>query len=223
MVYNLNPRGQNMFDFNKRDASAKDDDFYPDDDQDLTPGSASPQATQTRQTPSRGRSEAAIIGPSIHINGDLRGEEDLIIEGEVSGTVLLKKNGLTIGSQGKVTADVYAHTINVDGFMEGDLYGAERISIRKTAEVRGNITSPRVSLEDGARFKGSIEMDPESEALQKAFADNRNSSKTTTFPGKQASDSGNAPTSTGGGSASTADKSSSGVQSHMAAKGSSAG
>src|SRR5688572_12779711 len=79
-----------------------------------------------------GAREAAVIGPSIHIDGDLRGEEDLLIEGEVNGTVQLKNNSLTIGPQGKIRADVYAHSIYVDGFMEGDLYGSERVAIRKT-------------------------------------------------------------------------------------------
>ena len=91
----------------------------------------------------------------------MRGEEDLLIEGEVSGTVNLKNNSLTIGPQGKVRADVYAHSIYVDGYVEGDLFGSERVNIRKSATVRGNITSPRVSLEDGAKFKGAIEMDPQ--------------------------------------------------------------
>jgi cytoskeletal protein CcmA (bactofilin family) len=119
--------------------------------------------------------EAAIIGPSIHIDGDLRGEEDLIIEGEVSGTVQLKGNGLTVGPHGKVRADVYAHSIFVDGFVEGDLYGSERVSIRKSAHVRGNVVSPRVSLEDGAKFKGSIEMDPQ--AVQTALGTSRTPQK----------------------------------------------
>ncbi len=105
--------------------------------------------------------DAAVIGPSIHIDGDLRGEEDLLIEGEVNGTVQLKSNSLTIGAKGKVRADVYAHSVFVEGLMEGDLFGSERVAILKTAEVRGNITAPRVSLEEGARFKGSIEMDTE--------------------------------------------------------------
>jgi cytoskeletal protein CcmA (bactofilin family) len=105
--------------------------------------------------------EAAVIGPSIHIDGDVRGEEDLLIEGEVSGTVNLKNNSLTIGPNGKVHADVYAHSIYVDGVCEGDLFGSERVNVRKSATVRGNITSPRVSLEDGAKFKGAIEMDPQ--------------------------------------------------------------
>lgn len=101
----------------------------------------------------------AVIGRSIQIDGDLRGEEDLRIEGEVSGTIHLKNNSLTIGSQGNIKADVYAKSIVVDGSMEGDLYGSERVAVRKNAQVVGNITAPRVSLEDGARFKGSIEMD----------------------------------------------------------------
>jgi len=104
---------------------------------------------------------AAVIGPSIHINGDLRGEEDLIIQGEVHGTIQLKEHSLTVGQDGKVFANLYAHTIVVEGKVEGDLYGSERVAIKRSAEVRGNIFSPRVSLEDGGRFKGMIEMDQE--------------------------------------------------------------
>jgi cytoskeletal protein CcmA (bactofilin family) len=127
----------------------------------------SPSRTETgAPRPSTTGRDAAVIGPSIHIDGDVRGEEDLLIEGEVNGTVQLKNNSLTIGSQGKVRADVYAHIINVDGFLEGDLYGSERVHIRKSAQERGNVTSPRVSLEDGAKFRGSIEMDPQ--AVQNA-------------------------------------------------------
>lgn len=123
--------------------------------------SAATTSGTTAPRPGTGGREVAVIGPSIHIDGDLRGEEDLLIEGEVNGTVQLKNNSLTIGAQGKVRADVYAHSIYVDGLMEGDLFGSERVHIRKSAQVRGNVTSPRVSLEDGAKFKGSIEMDPQ--------------------------------------------------------------
>ena len=110
---------------------------------------------------SGGSSEMAVIGRSIRINGDLQGEEDLRIEGNVTGTVKLVNNSLTIGKEGQIRADVYAKSITVDGLMDGDLYGSERVAIRKNARVKGNITSPRVSLEDGAHFKGSIEMDAE--------------------------------------------------------------
>jgi cytoskeletal protein CcmA (bactofilin family) len=103
-----------------------------------------------------------VIGPSVHVDGHLRGEEDVYVEGEVTGTVHLPNNTLTIGAQGRLKADVYAHTAYVEGSMEGDLFGSEQVIIRKSARIRGNIASPRVTLEDGATFKGSIEMDPES-------------------------------------------------------------
>lgn len=105
--------------------------------------------------------EVAVIGRSIRIDGDLQGEEDLRIEGDVSGTVRLRNHTLTIGAEGKLRADVYAKSIIIDGRMEGDLHSSERIEIRKNAMVNGNITAPRVSLEDGAKFRGSIEMDPQ--------------------------------------------------------------
>ncbi len=148
--------GVTMFDLGKKGGSDKGaDDILRADRSEPSRGEA-PGARRP------GAREAAVIGPSIHIDGDLRGEEDLLIEGEVNGTVELKNNSLTIGPQGKVRADVYARAVYVEGFVEGDLYGAERVGIRKSAQVRGNITSPSVSLEDGARFKGSIEMDPKS-------------------------------------------------------------
>lgn len=122
---------------------------------------SSTYAERPRATPAAGgRRDAAIIGASIQLDGDLRGQEDLLIEGEVNGTIQLRNSILTVGSQGKIRADVYAKEIHVDGYVEGDLFGSERVAIRKAAQVRGNITSPRVTLEEGARFKGSIEMDP---------------------------------------------------------------
>ncbi len=112
-------------------------------------------------------SDAAVIGSSIQINGDLRGDEDLRIEGNVSGTVELRNNSLTIGKEGKVKAGVYAKAIAVDGETKGDLYATERVSVHVNARVQGNIIAPRVSIEEGAHFKGSIEMDPA--AVEKAL------------------------------------------------------
>jgi len=111
----------------------------------------------------------AVIGPTIAIDGTLTGEEDLVVEGCLKGTVELKSNTLTIGSRGTLEAQVYAHTVLVDGTVKGDLYASERISIRASARIDGNILAPRISLEDGARFRGSIDMDPESEAFRNAF------------------------------------------------------
>lgn len=190
VVNNTSTRGLVMFEFNKRETLDKDDESPSENMTETESGSGRSQSAQRQEQAmhGKGRGEAAVIGPSIHINGDLHGEEDLVIEGEVKGTVHLKNNSLTIGSKGKVTADVYAHSVFVDGYIEGDLYGSEQINIRKTAEMQGNITSPRVSLEDGARFKGSIEMDPE--VSQNVFGKNdsaaaRNTATTSSFTGKQ--------------------------------------
>jgi cytoskeletal protein CcmA (bactofilin family) len=145
-----------MFEMGKKGGPEKPADTATQRQQDSAP--ARPESSAPRSGTGGGH---AVIGASIHIDGDVRGEEDLLIEGEVNGTVQLKNNSLTIGPQGKVRADVYAHSVYVDGYLEGDLYGSERVHIRKSAQVRGNVTSPRVSLEDGAKFKGSIEMDPQ--------------------------------------------------------------
>lgn len=116
-----------------------------------------------------GAAGTATIGPSISIDGTLKGEEDLTVEGRIKGTVQLKTHTLTVGAQGTLDAEVYAHTIFVEGTVNGDLYASERISIRKSARVKGNILAPRISLEDGAKFRGSIDMDSDSEAFRKAF------------------------------------------------------
>lgn len=124
----------------------------------------------------------ATIGPSIRINGDLAGEEDLIVEGRLTGTVELKSHTLTIGPQGHVEARVYAHTILVEGTVNGDLYASERISIRQSARIEGNIYAPRISLEDGARFRGSIDMDSDNESFRKAFGAGKSGSAAAARP-----------------------------------------
>lgn len=117
--------------------------------------------------PADRKGEGAVIGRSIQIEGAVRGNEDLRIEGDVSGTVEFKDSILTIGKEGKVRADVYAKAIIVDGMTEGDLYATDRIIVHVNAQVRGNITAPKVGVEEGAKFKGSIEMDQD--AVDKAF------------------------------------------------------
>lgn len=107
-------------------------------------------------------SASAVIGPKIRVKGELVGEEDLLIQGQVDGLVDLKNHTLTIGEQGIVKADVLAKTITIEGTVEGDLFGQERISILSSSNVKGNLVAERVILEDGAKFRGSIDMDVES-------------------------------------------------------------
>ncbi|MCC5869220.1 MAG: polymer-forming cytoskeletal protein [Gammaproteobacteria bacterium] len=156
-----------MFEFGKGKRPAEEQDMQQRDSTTAMRSESPAPAGAAATARPHSTGQPAVIGPSIRIEGDLQGEEDLVIEGEVHGTVNLRGNALTIGSKGQVKADVYAHSIRVEGHMEGDLYAAERAVITKTANVRGNITAPRVNLEDGARFRGSIEMDPES--LQPVF------------------------------------------------------
>jgi cytoskeletal protein CcmA (bactofilin family) len=99
-----------------------------------------------------------VIGKGIEIRGNLSGAGDLVIEGRVEGEISLK-NTLTIEESGEVQADVELESIVVNGKMNGNIAASDRVSISSTAKVVGDIKAPRVVIEDGARFKGSIEMD----------------------------------------------------------------
>ncbi len=124
--------------------------------------------------------QLASIGPSIHFKGELTGEEGLMIDGSIEGTIDLKENELIVGPNGNIRADVFAKTIKVDGRLTGELHGTDKVHISKSGEVTGNIFSPRVVIEDGARFKGSIDMTGKA-----AGASPAGSSKTTETIDKQ--------------------------------------
>lgn len=114
----------------------------------------------------------AMIGPTIQIKGAIKGEENLVIEGRVEGSVELSGHDLTVGQKGQVDADLNARTVKVEGQITGDISGSEKVIITKSGRVLGNIIAPRVTLEDGAKFKGSIDMDPgvESTSTRKGSA-----------------------------------------------------
>lgn len=116
------------------------------------PSTPAPEAPRS----STGR---ATIGPSIIIKGDLSGDEDLIIEGRVEGKVDLKQHNVTIGSNGRVKADIIGKIVTIEGEVDGNVYAQEQAILRKAGAIRGNISAPRVMLEDGSRFKGSIDME----------------------------------------------------------------
>ena len=101
----------------------------------------------------------ANIGPSITIEGDVTGEEDLLIEGRVAGKITVPAHSVTIGDTGHVKAHVRARSVTVEGEVEGDLVGEEDVVVKPSGSVLGNILAPRVSLESGCRFKGSIDME----------------------------------------------------------------
>jgi cytoskeletal protein CcmA (bactofilin family) len=136
----------------------------PEGDPSPNSGPAGPTAAAPSYRPPAPRgNEVASIGPSIAVKGEISGEEDLVVQGRVEGKIDLRSNHVTVGKHGQVKADIYGRVIDVQGQVEGNLFGEEQVLVQQSGEVRGNITAPRVSLEDGANFKGSIDMEPKAE------------------------------------------------------------
>jgi cytoskeletal protein CcmA (bactofilin family) len=98
------------------------------------------------------------IGKSVIIKGELSGSEDLTIEGQVEGKIELNNNVLTIGTNAKIKAQVFAKTIVVLGEVTGNITASEKVDIRDNGSVDGDITSPKVAIAEGAHFRGAIDM-----------------------------------------------------------------
>ena len=105
----------------------------------------------------------ARLGASLHVKGEISGNEDLHIDGSVEGLVQLEERKLTVGASAKVTADVVAREVVVYGSVKGNLRARDRIEIKKDGSVIGDLTTARIMIEDGAYFKGSIEIDRKGE------------------------------------------------------------
>ncbi len=102
--------------------------------------------------------QVSVIGETLHFKGELSAGEDLVVEGTVEGTVNQGKCCLTVRPKGVLLASVNATKIFIEGRVEGDLSATVSVTIRESGEVKGNITAPSVSINDGATFNGSIEM-----------------------------------------------------------------
>ncbi|MFN8392541.1 MAG: polymer-forming cytoskeletal protein [Bdellovibrionota bacterium] len=119
-----------------------------------------PTETGLRDPIERPASEAkALLGGSLTFEGTITGAEDLTIEGTVKGIVDLKKHNVVIGKRGRIEGDVFARVISIEGEVLGNVFAGERASIHKSGMVKGNVAAPRVLVEDGARLKGSIDVD----------------------------------------------------------------
>jgi cytoskeletal protein CcmA (bactofilin family) len=127
----------------------------------------------------------ARLGASLHVKGEITGNEDLAIDGSVEGLVHLEDRKLTVGASARVTADVIAREVVVYGNVKGNLRARDRIEIKKDGSVVGDLTTARIMIEDGAYFKGSIEIDKagdsssDSSDFDKSYS-SRSSSKATT-------------------------------------------
>jgi len=110
-----------------------------------TPQAAAPDAT-------------GWLGSSLHVKGDITGTEDLLIDGSVEGLIHLDGRKLTVGTTAKLTADINAHDLVVYGSVKGNVRATGRIEIKKDGSIIGDLTTAQIMIEDGADFKGSIEI-----------------------------------------------------------------
>jgi cytoskeletal protein CcmA (bactofilin family) len=121
-------------------------------------GSSSPPPSVTAKRPTSSSSEPATIGRSITIRGDVTGDEDLYIQGRIEGTIDLKQHNVTVGPEGRVKANMKGRMVTIEGEVDGNVTGQEQVALRSASKVNGDIVAPRVVLEDGASFLGSIDM-----------------------------------------------------------------
>ena len=113
-------------------------------------------------------SSACVIGPQTAVRGSLSGDEDLVVEGRVEGSVSLSGH-LVVAESGEVEADLEIESIAVLGHVQGDIVASRSITIERGARVSGNVRAPRVIIHDGAHFDGAVEMDVDlPEELRKA-------------------------------------------------------
>ncbi len=111
------------------------------------------------QDPIEELKDRTVIGPSISIQGEISGQGTITVHGQVEGRIDVKDHTVTVGKKGRVKANIVGKMISIEGQVRGNLYGADKIIIRETGNVRGDIVAPRVNLENGSKFKGKIEMD----------------------------------------------------------------
>ena len=115
--------------------------------------------TPPRQTPANVSGQpASVIGRSIALKGELTGKEDLVVEGQFEGTIDVAEHTVTVGAQGQVKSEIRARHVVVHGSVTGKVTAREKIDIRRTGNVTGDLVSAGVAIEDGAYFKGSIEI-----------------------------------------------------------------
>ena len=136
----------------------------------LTPEPARPAAPATpvyepARTANAGSADQATIGKGLFIKGEITGSESLYIDGKIEGTINLPGNRLTVGRNGQVNASITAREIVVLGKVKGNVSATDRVDIRAEGALTGDVAAARISIEDGAFFKGGIDIrKPEAKA-----------------------------------------------------------
>ena len=136
------------------------------------PSRPAPSAPAYESTPNRAPApaasgEQATIGKGLSIKGEINGSESLYIDGKVEGSVNLPGNRVTVGRNGQVAASITAREIVVLGKVRGNVTASDRVDIRAEGSLSGDVAAARISIEDGAFFKGGIDIrKPEGKAAQ---------------------------------------------------------
>ena len=143
-------------------STRKEDEFtMPEQNAPRTMQPPTPPATRPTE-PTRVESARAVdvatIGKSVVVKGELSGSEDLYVDGSVEGSISLKGQSLTIGPNGQVRANLEARNVIVHGKVDGNITASDRVDLRKSASLTGDISTARVAIEDGAYFKGTIDI-----------------------------------------------------------------
>jgi len=118
--------------------------------------------TPAATRPSGGAPGRAVarLGSSVHIKGTISGSEDLQIDGKVEGAISLRGHGLTIGASAQLNSEIEAREVVVYGRVTGNVHARDRVDVKTDGSIIGDISTARISIEDGAHFKGRIEIDP---------------------------------------------------------------
>jgi cytoskeletal protein CcmA (bactofilin family) len=103
------------------------------------------------------KDRTSVLGPSIQFKGELSANEDLLICGRIEGSIAHTQR-LTIGAEGKVHANIEALMVIVEGTVEGDVRATKSVAVREHAQLNGNISAPSVTIQEGARFTGHVDM-----------------------------------------------------------------
>ena len=116
------------------------------------------EPTPKSNIPSASGGQRTVIGRSVVAQGEITSSEDIVIEGQFDGTITLNEHCLTVGPEGRVKAEIRARQVVVQGSVTGNVEAREKIDIRRTGHVVGDLSSATVAIEEGAYFKGSIDI-----------------------------------------------------------------
>lgn len=115
-------------------------------------------AAQNTDIPRVRPKNVSVFGSTLVFRGELSADEEILIQGRVEGTIAHHKKNVTIGKQGRVDALIHANSVTIEGRVNGDIHGDEFVMMAAGSEVNGNIYCPRIKMEDGAQFNGTIQM-----------------------------------------------------------------